>query len=664
MPNLEELAAKYGGKPQQTQDLSALATKHGGRPASASGAKPPEPLAAEEIMQLVAPEASPGAGVSLEQLQAALVDAQARGDTETARRLAAFIEQAQQEPSNLIPGLPVTGTQVQPPEPTLGEQVIGAGETAAAMGTGATAGAVGYLGGALKGIAEEILSGRFGQGIAEREALQGAERFTYAPRTETGREMTAATGEALAPLQAVAPLAPELAVVGQAARAAAPLARAALRRTPQEPVTPYGVARPGGAAAVKPAEVRQAQAEELPVPIKLTKGQQERTFEQQRFERETAKLPEEGAKLRERFEEQNLQLQQNLDAFIDSTGAELADMRGIGEIVDKTLRQRAAKDKARIRTLYKEAEKAGELTKPVDMDPLAQYLNENRALRTEEGLLNKVQRQLDTLEVAQGSFQDGDLKLKPMTLNQVESVRRFINDNTNSNDAPEIRIATQLKGVIDATTKDEGGSKYKQARRARAKYAREYENIGLVKRLTGTKRGSDDRAIAMEDVLNKVVLSPSTSLDEMRHVRRLLQTKSGEQGKQAWREVQGGVLRHIRDEALKSVATNQRGDRVLSPAALDRIVGRLDRSGKLDFIFGKQGAEKIRVINDVAKDVATSPPGAVNNSNTASVLAGLMDVAVSGTAGVPIPVMTSFRLLTKSIKDAKLRARVKQALGE
>jgi hypothetical protein len=80
-------------------------------------------------------------------------------------------------------------------------------------------------------------------------------------------------------------------------------------------------------------------------------------------------------------------------------------------------------------------------------------------------------------------------------------------------------------------------------------------------------------------------------------------------------------------------------------------------------VFGKKGAEMLRTVNDVAKDVLVAPPGAVNTSNTASVLAGLMDVAISGTSGVPAPVMTSYRLLTKSIKDRKTRARVRRALG-
>ena len=220
-----------------------------------------------------------------------------------------------------------------------------------------------------------------------------------------------------------------------------------------------------------------------------------------------------------------------------------------------------------------------------------------------------------------------------------------------------------MKGLIDDETATSGGSVYQRARKARARYAQNYENIGLVKQLLGTKRGSDDRGIALEDVLRRSVIAPSASLDDVKQIRRLLQT-AGDDGKQAWKELQGGTLRHIKDQALKSVATDQQGNRILSPSQLDRVINQLDQSGKLDFVFGKKGAEQLRVINDVAKTVATSPPGAVNASNTATVLAGIMDLAVSSSTGVPAPIATSLKWLTDSLKDAKLKARVKKSLGE
>ncbi len=219
-----------------------------------------------------------------------------------------------------------------------------------------------------------------------------------------------------------------------------------------------------------------------------------------------------------------------------------------------------------------------------------------------------------------------------------------------------------MKGLVDDATEGVGGEAYRKARGARARFAKDYENVSLVKNLIGQKRGSNDRAIALEDVVRRSVIEPSTSLDDVRQIRRLLQTE-GSGGQQAWKELQGATLSYLKDEATKNVARDQLGNPIISPAQLDRALSKLDKNGKLDFVFGKKGAEMLRTVNDVAKDVLVAPPGAVNTSNTATVLAGLMDVALTGASGIPAPVMTSLRLATKSIKDAKTRARVRKALG-
>ena len=640
---------------------------------------------------------------TLPELEQAMFNAHQAGDGNAARKLAAVIkrerdrlakrpetERYMDELMAAEEGEPIIGETVIPePEPTLGQQIKGGLETGATMITGMTGGLVGQIEGSVEGILREVASGEFGSYEAadriEKLAMERAQALTYTPKTEQGIEMTQAVGETLAPLAAIPPLAETQLIASTAGRASQQAQQAARqtaqRVTPQVKQTAQEISRrvrerlPSaqrqaagdqsvGAAQVPATALRQSQADELPVPIKLTEGQKTRRFEDVEFEQTTAKLPEEGAPIRERFEQQNAQLMQNMDEFIDATGAELTDLRGVGEIVDKALRNRAARDKIKIRTLYKEAEKAGEMADPVDVQPLARYLNENRAERVENGIMSKVQRQIDALEVGAGKFEDGSLQLRPMSLKEAESIRRFINRNVNDADPNDVRIASALKREIDGATEGAGGGKYQQARRARAKYAQDYENIGLVRNLLGLKRGTEDRAIALEDVLRKSILEPSASLDSVRQVRRLLQTKSGGEGKQAWKELQGATLRHIQEQMTKGVTTNQRGDRVVSAAQLDRVLTKLDQSGKLDFIFGKKGAEQLRTINDVAKTVLTAPPGTINTSNTATVLAGLMDVALTGTTGVPAPIASSFRLLTSKIKDAKLKARVKQTLGE
>jgi hypothetical protein len=571
-------------------------------------------------------------------------------------------------------------------EPGLGEKIVGVGETALALGTGATGGMVGMVGGTLKGLAEQILAGEFGTrqaaNLVEQEAAKGAQALTYSPRTAAGQEMTQAAGETLAQILPVAPLTAELgaisagpsaarpAVAATAQRAAVPVQAAATKaaeitRQIMPGAKPArsapGTAGSFGAAGVDIATLRQAKAEELPVPIKLTEGQKTRAFDQQRFERETAKLPEVGEPLRQRFAEQRQQLAQNLDAFLDATGAETSGLRSIGESVGHALRNRAAHDKVKIRTLYKAAEKAGELEAPVALNDVAAFLT---AHGPEEAVAN-VLTFAKSKGASLGIFADdgaGGIVAAPATLKNVELFRRSINNATNI-EPTNIHFAGMLKSIIDDETNGLGGNLYKRARAARARYSHDYENTPVVKQLLNNKRGTEERAIALEHVLNKVILEPSTSLDSMRQVRRLLQTE-GENGRQAWKELQGGVIQYIKDQALRSVAPDQFGNRIVSPAQLERVITQLDRSGKLDYIFGKKGAEQLRVVNDVAKDVLTSPPDTVNTSNTAAVLAGLMDVAISGTSGVPAPVMTSFRMLTNSVKNARLKAQVRKALGE
>ena len=569
------------------------------------------------------------------------------------------------------------------PEPTLGQQAVGAGETALALGTGATGGGLGMIGGTLKGLAEQLLSGQFKNGdannLVEQSAMKGAEALTYSPRTQAGQEQTQAVGEALAPLAAVAPMTAELGAIAQGARAAAPLARAVateaaapIQRGAQaitDAIRPAsadvqagvrGGPQSGGAAAVEAATLRQAKANELPVPINLTEGQKTRDFGQQRFERETAKDPEMGEPIRQRLSDQNQQLQQNLEQFIDSTGGEAPDLRSLGESVTKAIGLREKRHKARIRDLYKKATDAGELEEKVTLPQVIDHINKSGPEAANASILEVARRKaLQTGAAVEA--EDGSLIANPVSLKNAEEFRKTLNGAAGI-DPVNIRQASIMKGLIDESTEGVGGQAYRKARAARARYAKDYENIGLIDNLIGTKRGTSDRSIALEDVLRKSVIDPSTSLDTVKQLRRVLNTQ-GDVGRQAWKDVQGATIQHIKDEALKNVSRDERGNPIVSAAALDRVVKALDKNEKLQFIFGKKMAEQIRTINDVAKDVLVAPPGSVNTSNTASVMAAMMDVILSGTSGVPAPVMTTLRLATKGIKDRKTRARVRKALG-
>jgi len=238
--------------------------------------------------------------------------------------------------------------------PGVVDRLAGPGEAALAAATGATTGTLGYLGGVLKQLAEEIITGGYGTQEGAQRVQQAAEKgmsaLTYAPRSETGGEILETVGKVAEPLAAIAPLA-EMSAISQGVRGAAVPTMAAAERggqrtvqgaqqiveniRPQAPSPTQSLS----AAEVADATLRQAKAQELPVPVDLTKGQATRQFEDVRFERETAKDAERGQALRERFSQQNEQLVQNIDSFVDETGATLGEgrYREVGELIDKAL---------------------------------------------------------------------------------------------------------------------------------------------------------------------------------------------------------------------------------------------------------------------------------------------------------------------------------------
>lgn len=570
------------------------------------------------------------------------------------------------------------------------ESLIGGAEALATIGTGATTGAVGYVTGAAEGIGKSIAEGKFGTQeavrMAEETAAKRAGQYTYAPRTEAGREQVEAAGrigEALTPL---APVAGEFAAMrgvaqpyvqaraGQLVQQAAPVARQAAQQVQQaaagvaqqarqvaQRVLPQQQARAGsvGAAATEQAMQRQTQAGQLPVPVQLTRGQATREFGQTQFERETAKLPEVGAPLRERYAQQNEQVMQNFDAWVDLTGAEAPDIRSVGRIVDKAVVNKAKTSKAKVRAAYKDAEKAGEMEQPIEVPTLVAHLNDAVPEIATAPVLDTAIKKALQLGIATRA-DDGTLIPQAAPLKNVEAFRQAMNRAADPMDAPNMRQIAIMKGLVDDSTETAGGDVYRNARRLRKLYADEFENRAVISQLLRTKKGTNDRAVAFEDVFKKTIIDGS--LDDVRNLRRTLQT-AGSEGQQAWKELQGQTMAQLRDAAYGNSARDERGNPILSAAALDRRVKSLDADGKLDFIFGKKGAEQIRTLNDLAKVIFTAPPGSVNTSNTASALRVALDAFATGTlTGIPAPAVTALRAVAGKIKDRKLAKRVKDAL--
>lgn len=595
-------------------------------------------------------------------------------------------------------------------QPGFVDSAIGAAEAGAALATGATGGAIGMIGGTLKGLAEQILSGQFGTNeaanLVEQEAMKGAEALTYQPRTEQGQEMTQAVGETLAPLAAVAPLAGELSAISQATRAAAPVVRTtaeiaaqpvkeAAKSAASTVAAPIissaqklknilpgreseqalaGTAKSAGAAASDIETLRLNKAEQLPIPVQLTKGAASRDPDQLSFEKEQMKGPQ-GAPLRQRIEENNLQVMQNFDELIDMVGAEGIDLISTGNRVVDALGKGYDAAKKETRANYKAAMNAPEAKNPVDLAAkvtigegdnqytgnIFDYINSRPKGLPSSAVTDSVRQYAKQLGIA---VEDSDGNLVPVKSDvaNMANLRREVSGTANRAEPSQLRDETIIKKLIDETIKPAAGPLFEKAMASRVKQARKYENRAIVANLITNRRGTDDPKVAADQVLRRSILTASP--DEVTFLKRVINS-SGPEGQQAWKDLQGSLINYIREEASKGMGMDSADNPIISPAKLNGIVNQLDRNDRLDIVLGKPRAQVVRDLNDVVKYVNTVPPGTlINNSGTAGVLmAAIAEAGATGAlTGLPVPVVSALRALMAEIRNAKLRAKIKKAL--
>lgn len=576
------------------------------------------------------------------------------------------------------PSAPTT----QQPEPTIGEMAVGAGEAGLAAIGGAVTSPLAVAGGLAAG-AYGALTGQ--ESDAEKTAMQLQQSMMqpFTPETATGQRYTQAVGEAAALLPPALPAAgPLRALSGPAGRMAgasvrgavpgavqrvqqvtAPIQRAA--EAVRERVTPggFGGGQSVGAAETPAATIRRERAAQMPVPFEgetaLTRGQASREFEQLQFEKETAKRSDVGAELRQRGMNQNQALEQNFDALVDVANPKFVDDRAIGGAVDRALVNRANVIMRKVRDAYQAADEAGELEYPVQMDSLRSALAQVDDMRpfveTELGAIERVGERVGALV----RDQDGNLQPGRVTLRQAETLRQYINDSIDWANPRQARVGRILKDGIDQATEGAGGQLYEKARRIKRDQVQEFENTALTRKLTTTKRNTTERNVALEDVYQAVIVR--SSVDEMNKLRGTL-LKSGQDGKDAWASLKAKAIDDIKQSGLTQ-QTDERGNRIMSAAGLNKAIERFDQDGKLDTLYGKKQAQVIRDLGDIARDIYTAPPGAVNFSNTASALQVALDsVMTFGITGIPAPAATVLREASKYMKDRQVRNRVREAL--
>jgi len=521
-----------------------------------------------------------------------------------------------------IPGAENVITSVKPPAVSMRDRIMGVIETPLALGA--------TLGGAaiapLVGIAGTLASGKYGTQEGIRAGEEAMKAVQYQPRTQTAREALGAVGEFLQPVTSALP--PTLGATGATLNALAPavatqanvLARPIARQvavpvqnalanvmTREQQPAMVGM----GAATTDEALRRQERLSRLNIPA--TAGERTKNLAQQQFEAEVGRgvvtgITEEAkTKLAEQMggfkANQQKAIVQNFERMTNEVGAEVADptqMRAVGKIVDKALNDEYTKKYDIYKSLYAQADNAGETLQQVPYKSLLDYINTKTP--TARGKLDPI---LDS--VAESLEMNDPGKTGTITVRALEDIYQQIGKVKGSASAPE------MKNIITQMGEGAGGELYQKARAARAQLAKEFEDVRRVDKLLGTKAGYADRQVALDDVFKYVVLDGS--LEEMRTVTKLLK-KGGKEGEQAYAELKGQTIQHMKDMLIKSDQPSFRN--------LNTLVNQLDAEDKLVYMFGKKGRDEIMDLRDAVQDVLVKQPGAVNYSNTSgAVLRGL-----------------------------------------
>ena len=386
-----------------------------------------------------------------------------------------------------------------------------------------------------------------------------------------------------------------------------------------------------GAAEVPKVIQRSEMAQNLRVPVPLTKGQMTRDLGQQAFEAETPKnYPEIAQPLVKKGLEQNEKMLQNFDAFVDATGAQTAGqfgLRPVGKVVDKALVNYANDAWKKTGDAYTLARESGEMQSLINYQPLQQYINQFQNRPTLKSDLAKI------IGIVEDEIKINDpKKTGKMSINQLEDIYELIN-KTYDPETASATYAVEMKKLINNAMEGQGGELYQKARQLRTKYANEFENVGYVDKLLRKKPGTKDRAVAFEDIFDHAIMKGS--LDDVMAVGRTLK-KAGPEGQQAWKELQGQTIEELKSSVTKNIKTDAQGNRIVSPARFDSFVRELDQDGKLDYLFGKPGAQEIRNLRDTSLTIYNKVDGAVNYSNSASAFIRTLDTIAKKTKKIPL----------------------------
>lgn len=351
---------------------------------------------------------------------------------------------------------------------------------------------------------------------------------------------------------------------------------------------------------------RAAVLQKLEVPItNATRGQLTRDPRQQRTE-QLLKATEPGAELLERDISQNAKLLANIDALSKRQGGMTAGDLQTGKSVQGATRSLAASSKSNYDKLYKVARET-EPDAAVSLQPVQDLLGKSPQIQNLDWVSTWIKKA--------GSLQDDPNA--PMTSVRIADIQDLRSEATAiaRTGGKEGHYASQVVKAIDESMESMPASAkaWKDAHGAFKAHRAEFADQAAISRLVNNKRGTKDRATALEDTWSKTVLNGS--VEDWQALTKTLE-KSGE-GKQAIADLKSSTAQYIRDKATggETGLKNSAGNLDAAWGRMKRAVDDIGRD-KLEAIFGPEDTNRIYNIVESAQILKTEAPTGIKGSPT------------------------------------------------
>ena len=139
--------------------------------------------------------------------------------------------------------------------------------------------------------------------------------------------------------------------------------------------------------------------------------------------------------------------------------------------------------------------------------------------------------------------------------------------------------------------------------------------------------------------------------------------KAGKEGEFAWDQIRAQAVNELKERAMANISKDAAGNTIPNAKALRTAVAQLDRDGKLDLLFGKEEAKRVRELVQMAGDFYSPVPGTVS-PGTASVLIRSLDAIAKNAMISRIPGVRSVASGVSEMASKKAREkRVSEAVN-